>query len=183
VAQLRFIPQSIAGLYIIEAFKHSDARGDYVKTYRADEAAEHGIVFEAREDVYSISRRSVLRGMHFQTPPKAHQKLVSCLTGRVLDVVVDLRKASQTYGQYAALELSGENRRSFLVPAGLAHGFLSLEDDSRVVYKTDLEYAPDNDAAIRWDSFGFEWPVASSELIISDRDKMHPPLSDYNSPF
>jgi dTDP-4-dehydrorhamnose 3,5-epimerase len=183
VAQLRFLPQPIPGLYIIEAFKHSDARGDYVKTFRADEAAEHGIVFAAREDVYSISRRNVLRGMHFQTPPQAHQKLVSCLTGRVLDVVVDLRKTSPTYRQFASVELSGENRRSFLVPAGLAHGFLSLEDDSRVVYKTDLEYAPDNDAAIHWDSFGFKWPVATSELIISDRDNVHPALSDYNSPF
>jgi dTDP-4-dehydrorhamnose 3,5-epimerase len=183
LAQLRFIPQSIAGLIVIEAFKHSDARGDYIKTFRADEAAEQGIVFQAREDVYSISRRNVLRGMHFQIPPKAHQKLVSCLTGRVLVVVVDLRKWSKTYKKHVTVELSGENRRTLLVPVGLAHGFLSLTDDSLVVYQTDLEYAPDNDAAIRWDSFGFEWPVAAADLIISDRDKVHPSLSEYDSPF
>jgi dTDP-4-dehydrorhamnose 3,5-epimerase len=101
----------------------------------------------------------------------------------VLDVVVDLRKTSPTYKRHLAVELSGENRRSFLIPAGFAHGFLSLEDDSRVVYKTDLEYAPNSDAAIRWDSFGFEWPVAIADLIVSDRDKAHPALADYDSPF
>ena len=183
LGQLQFIPQSLSGVQIIEAFHHADARGDFVKTFLATEAAECGIQFELREEFFSVSRRGVVRGMHFQTPPYAHQKLVTCLAGNVIDVLVDLRKSSPTYGQHFAVELSAVNRRSVFIPVGLAHGFLSLSDESCVVYKTDREYAPANDAGIHWNSFGYNWPIAQNELSGFPRDERHPRLNEYASPF
>jgi dTDP-4-dehydrorhamnose 3,5-epimerase len=183
VAQLRFIPQSLPGVILVEPFRHSDARGEFVKSFHAAEFAEHNIRFEMREEFYSVSQRGVLRGMHFQTPPFAHQKVVTCLTGRVMDVVVDLRKASPTYGKHLAIELNAANRSVLYIPVGLAHGFLSLESDSCLVYKTDREHAPQNDAGIRWDSFGYSWPMSANDLVVSQRDQQHPPLADNSSPF
>lgn len=134
-----------------------------------------------REEFFSTSSKDVLRGMHFQTPPHAHQKLIYCITGRVLDVLLDLRRSSPTYGQSIALELSAANRHVLFVPVGFAHGFLSLEDHSCLVYKTDAVHAPQHDAGIRWDSFGFDWPADSP--LISGRDLTHPEFSEFRSPF
>jgi dTDP-4-dehydrorhamnose 3,5-epimerase len=183
VGQLKFIPQSLSGVQIIESFHHADARGEFVKTFLAAEAAERGIQFELREEFFSVSRRGALRGMHFQTPPYAHQKIVTCLAGSVIDVLVDLRKSSPTYGEHLAVELSAANRRALYIPVGLAHGFLSLCDNSCVIYKTDREYAPDQDAGIRWDRFGYTWPLETQDLLISPRDQRHPPLGEFASPF
>lgn len=180
---LRLVPLPLCGAFVVEPFVHSDERGRFVKNFHARELADVGLRFELREEFYSVSDRGVLRGMHFQAPPYAHQKLVSCLAGRVLDVLVDLRRGSATYGESCSLELAVERPRMLWVPVGLAHGFLSLENGSCVTYKTDREHAPLHDGGIRWDSFGFDWPLAAEELIVSPRDRSHPTLAEFASPF
>jgi dTDP-4-dehydrorhamnose 3,5-epimerase len=180
---LRAMPLPLAGAMLIEPQIHADARGSFVKTFHASMLADAGLRFELREEFYSISHRGVLRGMHFQTPPYDHQKLVSCLVGRVLDVLVDLRRDSTTFGVALALELTAARPQVVWVPKGLAHGFLSLDDGSCVTYKTDCEYVPQHDAGIRWDSFSFTWPMAEAEMTISSRDRGHPQLGEFVSPF
>jgi dTDP-4-dehydrorhamnose 3,5-epimerase len=160
-----------------------DARGTFVKPFHEGQLAAHGIAMAVREEFFSTSRKGVLRGMHFQVPPHAHQKLVYCLTGRVLDVLLDLRKASPSFGTAAAFELSAANRHVVHIPPGIAHGFLSLEDDSCLIYKTDAVHAPDCDAGVLWNSFGFAWPLDGSAPVISPRDLAHPELCDFESPF
>ena len=119
--------------------------------------------------------------MHFQLPPAAHAKLVYCITGRVLDVVLDLRKDSPTFGRSYGRELSAVNREMFFIPAGFAHGFLALEDNTTMVYQTSTVHSPTHDAGVRWDSFNFDWPVKNPTL--SDRDQKFPTLPEFNSPF
>jgi dTDP-4-dehydrorhamnose 3,5-epimerase len=180
---LRVTPLPLAGACVVEPFVHSDERGRFVKNFHARELAEAGLRFELREEFHSVSERGVLRGMHFQSPPCAHQKLVSCLAGSVLDVLVDLRRQSETFGESCSLELSAARPQMLWVPIGFAHGFVSLEDGSCVTYKTDNEHAPLYDCGIRWDSFGFDWPLAPEESIISPRDRAHPALAEFASPF
>jgi dTDP-4-dehydrorhamnose 3,5-epimerase len=176
-------PLGLSGAAVIESLVHRDDRGVFVKTFHAGQLADAGLRFELREEFYSVSRRGVLRGMHFQTPPFAHQKLVACMAGRVLDVLVDLRRGSVTFGAACSLELNAERPQLLWIPPGIAHGFLSLEDLSCVTYKTDREYAPEHDAGIRWNSFGFAWPMAEAELELSPRDQRHPALAEFDSPF
>ncbi len=130
---------------------------------------------------YSVSSKGVLRGMHFQTPPSAYAKLVYVSHGRVLDVALDIRKGSPTYGKALAKELSLEAATALYLPSGFAHGFLSLEDGSVVNYAQTAGYDPAHDGGIRLDSFGFDWGVASP--ILSDRDKTFPTLAAFDSPF
>ena len=158
-----------------------DQRGEFVKPYHWDSLTEIGIRIDVREEIFSVSKRNVLRGMHFQVPPYDHQKFVYCVKGRILDVIVDIRKNSAAYGSCFSAELSSENRRILLVPKGFAHGFLSMEEGSTVVYKTDTVYAPEHDRGIRWNSIGFDWPVENP--VLSERDKTTPTLAEYESPF
>ncbi len=174
--------QSIPGVFVYQSFCAADERGMFVKTYHVDWASRLGLEFEFREEFYSVSMRGVLRGMHFQTPPYAHQKLVYCISGRILDVLVDLR-CGEGFGQVWSRELSATSPEVLWVPPGIAHGFLSLEDNSIVVYKTDCEYAPSNDGGIHWNSFGFSWPETIVPIVTSDRDKQHPKLNEFVSPF
>ncbi|OYU44405.1 MAG: dTDP-4-dehydrorhamnose 3,5-epimerase, partial [Burkholderiales bacterium PBB4] len=143
--------------------------------------AEHGISMTVREEFFSTSAKGVLRGMHFQVPPHAHQKIIYCLSGRVLDVLLDLRMDSLTYGHSVGIELSAINHHVVYLPAGIAHGFLSQEDNSCLVYKTDAVHAPESDFGLRWDSFGFDWPIEKG--IISGRDLNHPLFANFSSPF
>lgn len=136
-----------------------------------------------REEFFSTSADGVLRGMHFQVPPHAHQKLVYCIAGRVWDVLLDLRTASPAFGKAAGFELSAANRHVVHIPAGFAHGFLSLEGGSCLVYKTDAVHAPSCDSGVRWDSFGYEWPTLGRTPMVSARDASHPRLEDFVSPF
>jgi dTDP-4-dehydrorhamnose 3,5-epimerase len=168
---------------LVELTMSGDDRGQFVKTFHWASLAEHGLKFELREEFYTISCRHVLRGMHFQLPPHDHQKLVCCLHGSALDVLIDLRKDSPAFGQHLSLELHATSPRLVWVPRGVAHGFLSLEDNTHMLYKTDHAHAPSHDAGIRWDSFGFDWPTPVDELIISPRDRGHPPLVEFSSPF
>lgn len=166
---------------LLQAFKFVDDRGEFVKTYNQDAYEKLGIPLTPKEIVFSVSRKNVVRGMHFQTPPSDHQKLVSCASGAIIDVVVDLRVGSPAYGQWAAFELNECNRHTLLIPAGFAHGFLALEEKSLVTYCTDTGHDPDCDSGIRWDSFGYEWPV--DHPVISEKDQHLVGLDDYQSPF
>jgi dTDP-4-dehydrorhamnose 3,5-epimerase len=181
--QWRFTPLPLQGAALIEPSVHQDNRGSFVKTFHAANLAVHGRFFNLREEFFSVSRRGVLRGMHFQTPPFDHQKLVTCITGRVLDVLLDLRRGSPTFGASCGIELKGSSPQVVWLPRGFAHGFLSLEENSCVAYKTDVEYAPQHDSGIRWSSFGFKWPLTADEVIVSLRDSQHLPLKDFDSPF
>ena len=170
-----------AGLFVLQPRIFTDPRGSFVKTFHAGLFSELGIPFSPREEFFSVSTKNVLRGMHFQTPPAAHSKLVYCATGRVLDVVLDLRQNSPTRGQTVSRELSAANREMLFIPVGFAHGFLSLEDNTMMVYQTDTVHAPANDAGVAWHSFGFNWPVGSP--IVSERDGKFPAWPEFQSPF
>jgi dTDP-4-dehydrorhamnose 3,5-epimerase len=180
---MQLMSEPLPGVKVLKPFVFEDARGSFVKTFHQDQLRKHGISFEVREEFFSTSGANVIRGMHFQVPPHAHQKLVYCMTGRVLDVLLDLRKESPTFGRSASFELSAANRHVAYLPIGIAHGFMSLEDDSCLVYKTDALYCATSDKGVRWDSFHFPWPLRQRPPEISLRDQQHPPLEDFQSPF
>jgi dTDP-4-dehydrorhamnose 3,5-epimerase len=176
------IETGFAGLIRLKPRLFTDARGVFVKTFHENLFRDLGISFHLREEFYSVSGKGVLRGMHFQTPPAAHAKLVYCADGRVLDVVLDMRRSSPRFGQTFSCSLDVEKRELLFVPPGFAHGFLALEDNSLMVYKTDAVHAPEHDKGIAWDSFGFRWPVDRAP-IMSPRDQQFPRWPDFKSPF
>ena len=178
---IQAVETGFAGLLVLQPRPVADRRGVFVKTFHETRFRELGIAFQPREEFYSISAKDVLRGMHFQLPPAAHAKLVYCLQGRVLDVVLDMRRNSATSGRAFTRELNAVNRELLFVPVGFAHGFLSLADDSLMVYKTDAVHSPAHDAGIAWDSFGFDWPVAHPTL--SERDRKFPAWPAFETPF
>lgn len=172
------ITTEIPGLLILEPDAFSDERGFFMETYSRDRYREAGIAEEFFQDNLSSSKRGVIRGLHYQAPPFAQGKLVSVLRGRVLDVAVDIRAGSPTYGKYVAVELSGENHKQFWIPAGFAHGFVALEDDTLFAYKCTAPYSKEHDRGIRWNdpAIGIEWGV--TDRIVSDKDRAHPLLSE-----
>jgi len=170
------LDQPLPGVHLLQPKVFKDARGDFVKTYHDGAFRDLGLDFRPVEEFYSTSRKNVIRGMHFQLPPYDHAKLVYCIRGRVLDVLLDLRSGLPSYGKVAAAELSGRNRRQFYIPSGVAHGFLALEDDSVMVYKTTTVHTPTHDAGVRWDSFGFDWHCSAP--TISDRDRKFQTLAE-----
>lgn len=172
---------ALPGVRLLEPQIYHDQRGAFVKTYHEDALKAAGIHFAIKEEYYTVSGRGVIRGMHFQTPPADHAKLIYCISGRVRDVLLDLRRSSPTYGHFMHWELSVNNRLMFIIPSGIAHGFLSLEDQSVMVYKTTTVHSPNDDAGIRWDSFGFVWGEASP--VVSTRDLGFPTLADFVTPF
>lgn len=143
---------------------------------------EHGLPLVWREMYISSSHQGVIRGMHFQIPPHDHNKLVCCIQGRVWDVVVDLRCGSPTYGKYFATYLDENEGKQLLIPKGCAHGFLSLSDQSMLVYAVDSEYSREHDKGIRWDSCNIAWPLLYPP-ILSDRDQSFPALNEFVTPF
>ena len=177
----RSIAAPLVGVKLLEPRRFSDERGSFIKTYHEAAWREAGIDFDMKEEYHSVSHRGVLRGMHFQTPPHDHAKVVYCPHGRVKDVLLDLRRNSPTFGQSLARELSAENRMIVVIPAGIAHGFLSLDENSILVYKTGTVHSPEHDAGIRWDSFGFEW--GHSAPVVSSRDAAFPSFANFSSPF
>lgn len=180
---MKLIDEPLPGIKVLKPFVFEDKRGNFVKPFHEGQLAEHGINLALREEFFSTSQKNVLRGMHFQVPPHAHQKLVHCITGAVLDVVLDLRRGSVTYGQSAVIEMSATNRYLVHIPVGFAHGFLSLEEDSCLVYKTDCVHQPDSEGGVLWDSFGFNWQVNVQDMILSERDAQFVALDDFESPF
>jgi dTDP-4-dehydrorhamnose 3,5-epimerase len=178
---MRLIKTDIKGLLILEPKIFEDSRGKFIKTFTDDFFQENGLDINIKETYYSISNKDVIRGMHFQTPPYDHTKIVYVPYGKITDVVLDIRKDSQTYGEYFSTELSSENGKILIIPQGLAHGFKSLEDNTNVTYMQTTCYAPNNDAGIRYDSFKFDWELNNPEL--SDRDNSFITLDKFVTPF
>lgn len=176
-------PTPLAGLICLEPRGFTDHRGTFVKTFHETAFRELGLPFVVREEFFSTSHKNVVRGMHFQVPPADHAKLVYCINGAVLDVVLDLRRQSPTFGHAYAAELSETNRRSFYIPTGFAHGFVALTEGALMVYKTSTVHDPSCDRGIHWQGFGFAWPVDPAAAIVSKRDSEFPALADFNSPF
>lgn len=172
---------------LLEPRRHGDARGWFMETYNAASLATHGFEAQFVQDNLSLSRSvGTVRGIHFQTPPHGQDKLVRCARGRILDIAVDLRRGSPTYGKWAGAELSGENGRQLLIPIGFGHAFVTLEPDCEVAYKCTALYAPDCDGGVLWNDadIGIDWPIPDDvEPVISDKDRKQPGLSAFDSPF
>jgi dTDP-4-dehydrorhamnose 3,5-epimerase/CDP-3, 6-dideoxy-D-glycero-D-glycero-4-hexulose-5-epimerase len=177
---MKILTQLLPGCFLLQLHKLEDKRGCFVKTYHEDLCTTLGVNLDIREEFYSISHKNVLRGMHFQMPPHAHDKLVFCVRGEVRDVLLDLRSGAG-YGRVATAHLSGENGLILFIPKGIAHGFVALTDESLMLYKTSTVHSPESDCGIRWDSFGFDWGV--NQPCMSDRDWQHPPLTNFATPF
>lgn len=169
----------IPGVLLIRHQVREDARGSFAKLLHPDDLGLGiGQAFLVRESFVSWSEPGVVRGMHFQAPPHAHDKAVTCLAGEVLDVVLDLRRGSPAYGRSAAFRLEGTTPATVWIPAGCAHGFMVLGSARALLhYSVTAEHSPANDLGVRWDSFGFAWPAAAG-AVISDRDKSLPRLAD-----
>lgn len=177
--QIEALP--LAGAYLITLPSSADVRGTFVKTFHETNLGAAGIQFTLRESYFSFSHKDVIRGMHFQLPPHEHSKVVFCPQGAILDVIVDLRRTSGTYGQYYATELSADNHKAYFIPEGFAHGFKALTDNAMTYYLVSSEYSKEHDTGIHYDSFGFDWGVA--DPIISARDLSFGTLSEFESPF
>ncbi len=172
---MKFTPAPLDGSYIVDLDRHEDQRGFFARSWCAREFEAQGLSARLVQCNISWNRsRGTLRGMHYQTAPFAEAKLVRCVRGVIHDVVLDLRPDSATYRGHFGLELSAENRRLIYVPEGVAHGFLTLVDDTEVLYQMSEFYDPEHAAGVRWDdpAFGIPWP--SEVLVISDRDRKYP---------
>ena len=177
---------NIDGVLIIEPRVFGDARGYFFESYNARDFREQtGIEVGFVQDNESRSSRGVVRGLHFQKPPFAQAKLVRVVEGKVLDVAVDIRKGSPTYGQHVAVELSADNKLQFFMPKGIAHGFAVLSDVAVFQYKCDEYYHPEAEGAIAWDdpTLAIDWRIAHSEALLSEKDRHHPVFNDFNTPF
>ena len=179
---MKALKTNIEGVIVLEPKVLEDFRGVFVKTYHEEVFDELGLSIDWKEEYFTTSNKGVVRGMHFQIPPHEHDKLVSCTSGRVLDVVLDLRKSSPTYLNVFSVELSERNCQIVFIPKGCAHGFMSLEDQSTMFYKVSSVYHPECDMGIMWSSIGFEWPFAD-EYLVSERDQKHMMLNEFDSPF
>lgn len=183
---MEVIKTAIDGVVILKPRVFNDARGYFYESYnKRDFDAAIGYEVDFVQDNQSKSSRGVKRGLHFQRPPFTQAKLVRCVSGRVIDVAVDIRKGSPTYGQHVAVELSEENKLQFFVPRGFAHGFAVLSEEAVFQYKCDNYYAPEADGgiSIEDDSLGIDWHLPDGEVLLSDKDKKHPLLKDFDSPF
>ncbi|MGE0088164.1 MAG: dTDP-4-dehydrorhamnose 3,5-epimerase family protein [Bacteroidales bacterium] len=178
---MKIITTPIKDLYVIQHNIFTDERGVFIKTYNDSVFKSLGLEFNDKERYYSISKKNVIRGMHFQNPPADHIKIVTVISGKILDVILDIRKNSLTYGKCYSIELRAELGQSLYIPKGFAHGFKSLVDGTIVEYNQTSEYSPENDSGIRYDSFGFKWE--SINTILSNRDLSFPNFFDFNTPF
>ena len=172
---------AIAAVKIVTPRKHGDNRGFFSEVFRADVLAKAGLKLDFVQDNHSLSAQvGTLRGLHFQAPPFGQDKLVRVLRGAIIDVAVDLRKSSPTYGKHVAVELSAANWRQLLVPIGFAHGFCTLEPDTEVFYKVTNYYSAAHDMGLAWDdpALAIEWPVSAQAAVLSDKDRRQPVLKD-----
>lgn len=182
---MKFVNTPIEGLVIIEPIVLVDDRGYFLESYNKKKFEEAiGMISFGKENE-SKSSKGVLRGLHFQKPPYAQAKLVRCIEGKVLDVAVDIREGSDTYGEHVSVELSGENKRQIFIPRGFAHGFLVLSNSAIVAYKVDNSYAPAYDAGIRWDDskLNIQWGMSESEVLLSEKDAKLPFFLKFETPF
>lgn len=182
---MEVIKTSIEGVVIIEPRIFKDARGYFFESFSQKEFDEKVRPIHFVQDNESMSSYGVMRGLHFQRPPYTQSKLVRCVRGRVLDVAVDIRKGSPTYGQHVAVELTEENHRQFFIPRGFAHGFAVLSETAVFQYKCDNFYAPQADGgiSIKDESLGIEWQIPVEKAILSEKDLRHIRLEEFDSPF
>lgn len=178
---MEIIKTPFEGLLVLQTVSFQDNRGGFQKLFNYDFFKENGLDYDFKEFYYSVNKANVVRGMHFQTPPFDHTKVVYVSKGRIKDVVVDIRKNSKTYGKCFSIELDDEKGQYLYIPKGFAHGFVSLEDGSIVNYAQTTCYAKDNDCGIDTMSIGFDWGV--EKPIRSGRDLTFPKLNDFNTPF
>ncbi len=180
---MKIIKTSIPDLLIVEPDVFKDQRGYFFESYNQERYFENDMKMIFVQDNESKSMKNVLRGLHFQKPPYAQGKLVRVIQGKVVDVAVDIRKGSPTYGHYHAVELDAISKRMFYIPEGFAHGFLTLEDDTIFSYKCTNYYNKESEGSILWsdETIGIKWNVENP--ILSDKDKIAPLLKDFNSPF
>ncbi len=186
VTIMEVVHLTIPAVKLITPRRFDDHRGFFEETYNRDSFAAESVDVTFVQDNHSISSAAgTIRGLHFQAPPKAQDKLVRCGRGRLFDVAVDIRKGSPTFGQWVGEELSFDNGRMMLIPAGFAHGFVTLEPDTEIVYKCSDTYAPETEGAIRWDDpdIGIKWPLGTADPQLSEKDKEAPFLRDIETAF
>ena len=172
---------AIPDVKVLTPQRHGDHRGFFSEVYKRSDMEAVGIELTFIQDNHSLSGPvGTLRGLHFQSPPQAQSKLVRVARGRILDVAVDIRRSSPSFGRHVAVELSAENWKQILVPAGFAHGFVTLEPDTEVLYKVDALYAPAHDHGLAFDdpALGIDWRLPFDRLVLSDKDRKHPRLAD-----
>lgn len=177
---------AIPDVKLITPHKFADARGFFSETYSAARMADAGIPDTFVQDNHALSRdKGIVRGLHFQIPPMAQGKLVRVVRGSILDVAVDLRRSSPTFGRHVSAVISAENWTQIWIPAGFAHGYCTLEPDSEVVYKTTALYSPPHDRGLLWNdpALAIGWPVGARDAILSDKDKKQPRLADLRDAF
>jgi dTDP-4-dehydrorhamnose 3,5-epimerase len=183
---LEVVSLEIPEVKVITPKKHGDARGFFSETYNKATFAKHGINLDFVQDNQSFSAQpGTLRGLHYQSPPFAQDKLVRVVRGRILDVAVDIRRNSPTFGKWVAAEISAEKWNQILVPAGFAHGICTLEPDTELLYKVTNFYSAQHDFGIRWNDpdLGIDWPFGEKDMVLSDKDTKQPFLKDVTSPF
>ncbi|MDF0599639.1 dTDP-4-dehydrorhamnose 3,5-epimerase [Psychromarinibacter sp. C21-152] len=176
----------LPGVRLLRPHRVGDARGFLCETWNARRMAEHGLDIPFVQDNHSLSHAPfTLRGLHYQAPPHAQAKLVRCGRGRLWDVAVDIRRGAPTFGRWVGAELSFENGRQMLIPAGFLHGFVTLVPETEIVYKCSDHYAPDCEGAVRFDDpdIGIDWPLAGRAPVLSDKDAAAPLLRDLDTPF
>ena len=183
---MEILETEIPDVKIIRPKKFGDHRGFFSETYNKKVLSEHGIDLDFVQDNHSLSMdKGVIRGLHYQTPPFAQDKLVRVIRGTILDVAVDIRRNSPTYGKHIKIIISEDEWNQILVPIGFAHGFCTLEPNTEVIYKVTNYYSPENDAGIYWndEELGIEWPISEAHAILSDKDKQQPKVSQFKSVF
>ena len=181
-----FEETSLPGVAVITPRRFEDPRGYFSETWNKKMLAEYGVDIDFVQDNQSMSvHAGTLRGLHYQTPPHAQDKLVRCTRGAIFDIAVDIRAGSPSYGQWIGVELTAENGKQLLVPKGFLHGFVTRQPDTEVMYKCSDFYAPDCDAGIRFDDpeIGIDWGCPADEITLSEKDTGHPSLRDITSPF
>ncbi|SLN69194.1 dTDP-4-dehydrorhamnose 3,5-epimerase [Roseisalinus antarcticus] len=181
-----FAQTPLPGVLLVTPRRFGDHRGFFSESYSARAFAEAGVTLDFVQDNHSLSSAvGTVRGLHFQTPPHAQAKLVRCGRGAIFDVAVDIRRGSPTYGQWYGAELSFDNGRQLLVPAGFAHGFMTLQPDSEIVYKCSDFYSAECDGGIRWNDpdIGIDWPDTGHPPVLSAKDEAAPLLKEFDTPF
>tara|TARA_B100000989_G_C19309618_1_gene371973 strand:- start:30 stop:572 length:543 start_codon:yes stop_codon:yes gene_type:complete len=180
---MKFVETDFDQLLVIENFNSEDQRGKFEKTFHNQLFKKADLDFKVMESYYSVSKRNVIRGMHFQLPPNDHDKLIYVVSGKILDVVIDLRRSSKTFGKYYNTILTEDNNKSLFIPKGFAHGFIALENNTRTIYNVSSVYNEKSDTGVRYDSFDFQWP--GENHIVSPRDRNLITLEEFSkvSPF
>lgn len=178
---MKFLPLKFSGCYQVLLEKRRDERGSFIKFFRKSQFQQHSLDLNYSEEYFTVSKKDVIRGLHFQTPPHAINKLVYCIEGSVVNVIVDMRSNSSTYGCYEVIELNSQIPQALYLPVGIANGFCVLSDLAIMGYKCSSEYCESSDSGILWSSIGYSWPIQNP--IISERDKSFCKLDNYTSPF